>query len=320
MPSRRILALLVPFMAALFAGAPASAQDLVRVAIGGQGALESSPAELGEAAGFFRKHGVKVEAIYTAGSGESMQGLISGAFDVAAGIGTGSAMGAYAKGAPLRVIGAAITGANDLFWYVRADSPIKAIGDLAGKTMGYSTAGSSSQAAVLGIRDFFKVDLKPVATGSPQTTFTQVMSNQVDAGWSSGATFLEAVEDGRTRIIARGSALPYLQTQTPRLLVTNTKTFTERRDVLLRFMQGYRETIDWLYTNPEGVKAFAKWSGFPEKIAIKARDEIYRDRAIDSDRIIGIEAAMEDAIKFKFLAAPLTREQLAELFHAPFVK
>jgi hypothetical protein len=29
---------------------------------------------------------------------------------------------------------------------------------------------------------------------------------------------------------------------------------------------------------------------------------------------------MEDAIKFKFLAAPLSKEQLAELFHAPFVK
>ena len=317
--SRRLFVVLMAACAAL-ASAPAVAQDLVRVGIGGQGALESSPAELGEAAGFFRKHGVRAEAIYTAGSGESMQGLIAGAFDVAAGIGTASAMGAYAKGAPLRVIGAAITGANDTYWYVRADSPIKTIADMAGKTVGYSTAGSSSQAVVLGLRDYYKVDLKPTATGSPQTTFTQVMSGQVDVGWSSGATFLEAVEDGRTRVIARGSALPYLQSQTPRLLVTNTPAFTSRRDVLVRFMRGYRETIDWLYTSPDGIKAFAKWSGFPEKIAIRARDEIYQDRAIDCDRIIGLDGAMEDGIKFKFLNAPLTRDQLAELFHAPFLK
>jgi NitT/TauT family transport system substrate-binding protein len=305
-----------------FAGfvAPANAQDIVTVAIGGQGSLESSPAEIGEAQGFFRKHGVKAVATYTAGSGESMQALIGGAFDVAAGIGTASAMGAYAKGAPLRVIGAAMTGANDTFWYVKADSPIRTIQDMAGKTVGYSTAGSSSQAVVLGLRDYFKVDLKPTATGSPQATFTQVMSNQVDVGWSSGPTFLEAVEDGRTRIIARGSDLPYLQTQTPRLLVTNVKNFTERRDVLVRFMRGYRETIEWLYTAPEAIGVFSKWSGFPEKIAIKARDEIYKDRAIDCDRIIGLDAAMEDGIKFKFLAAPLTKEQMAELFHAPFLK
>ena len=36
-------------------------------------------------------------------------------------------LGAYSKGAPVRVISAETTGANDLYWYVKADSPIKSL-------------------------------------------------------------------------------------------------------------------------------------------------------------------------------------------------
>jgi DNA gyrase subunit A len=52
--------------------------------------------------------------------------VVVGAFDVAAGIGTGSAMGAYAKGAPLRVIGAAITdGHHDVMLFSDAGKAVR---------------------------------------------------------------------------------------------------------------------------------------------------------------------------------------------------
>ena len=58
-------------------------------------------------------------------------------------------MAAFAKGAPIRVIAASMTGANDLYWYVPADSPIKALQDANDKTIAYSTRGSSTNAIVL---------------------------------------------------------------------------------------------------------------------------------------------------------------------------
>src|SRR5262249_58036850 len=77
------------------------------------------------------------------------------------------------------------TGADDLYWYVPAASPIKSIKDAAGKTIAYSTAGSSTNLAVLAFIRQFGVDMKPVATGSPASTFTQTMSGQIHIGWSS---------------------------------------------------------------------------------------------------------------------------------------
>ena len=110
-------------------------------------------------------------------------------------------LGAFAKGAPVRAIANSMTGADDLFWYVPAASPIKTLKDAAGKTIAYSTTGSSSNWAVLAFIREFGVQVKPVATGSPASTFTQTMSGQVDIGWSSPPFGVEALQQGRIRIV-----------------------------------------------------------------------------------------------------------------------
>ena len=296
---------------------PASAEEVLKVAIGGRGAMESAPPELGQDAGFFARHGLKLDLIYTAGSGETLQAVIAGAVDIGSGVGTVATFGAFVKGAPVRAIGATMKGANDSFWYVRADSPVKSVQDFGGKTVAFSTVGASTQAVVLGFRDFFKVDLKPVATGAQQGTYTQVMSGQVDVGWSAGATFLSEADEGKIRIVARGNDLPYLREPSPRLLVANRALLESRKGAVEAFMQAYRETVDWIYASPDAMTAFSKWSGFPRPIAERVRDTAYTNRAIDPDSVSGLDQLMSDAVKFKYLQAPLSDEQIGELFAMP---
>src|SRR5258707_14356779 len=102
-------------------------------------------------------------------------------------MGTAGVLGAFAKGAPVRAIANSMTGPDDLFWYVPAASPIKSIKDAGGKTIAYSTNGSSTNLAVLAFNREFSVQAKPVATGSPSATFTQTMTGQVDIGWGGAA-------------------------------------------------------------------------------------------------------------------------------------
>src|SRR3954447_4859549 len=162
----------------------ANAQDTLKLAIGQRGNWDTSVAEIGQRAGIFKKHNLDLEMLYTQGGGETQQAVISGSVDVGVAAGTLGVLGAFSKGAPVRIIGAQATGAAD-FWYVRADSPIKAPADLAGKTMAYSTNGSSTHSMVLGFIETYKIAAKPTATGDPAGTFTSVMSRQIDAGWSS---------------------------------------------------------------------------------------------------------------------------------------
>ncbi len=242
----------------------ALAQDKLRIASGIAGTWENSFSELGQNAGFFKKYGLVLDIFYTQGAGETQQAVISGSADLGTGVGTFNTFGVFAKGAPIRVIGATHTGANDLTWYVPADFPIRDKKDLAGKTVAYSTAGSSTFAAVQAFQKVFGVTYKPVATGSPAATLTQVMSGQIDVGWTSPPFAVELLQQGKIRQIMRASDVPALRNQTARFMTANAAALQSRRPVFVRYLQAYREVVDWMYSDPAGVKAFAAWAHIPE--------------------------------------------------------
>ena len=157
-------------------------------------------------------------------------------------------------------------------------------------------------------------DLKPVATGSPASTFTQTMSGQVDIGWSSPPFGVEALQQGRIRIVVRESDVPAFRNQTVRLMIANTATAEQRRDVIERYLQAYRETLDWMYSDPAALRAYAEWVNIPETLAREVRDQFFPKENLRLDRLSGLDAAMADAVSLKFLAAPLTKQQQDELF------
>ena len=296
----------------------ALAQDRLRIAGGLAGTWENSFSELGQNAGLFKKHGIELEIFYTQGAGETQQAVISGSADIGTGVGTFNTFGAFAKGAPIRVIAATHTGANDLTWYVRADSPIKSTKDLAGKTVAYSTAGSSTFAAVQGFQKTFGVTFKAVATGGPPATLTQVMSGQIDVGWTSPPFALDLLRDGKIRQLMRASDVPELRNQTARFMTANANALQARRAVFVRYLQAYREVVDWMYADPAAVKAFAVWAKVPEALARLAPQDYYPKSNVLPDRIEGLELAMADAVTFKYIPAPLTKDQLGSLVLVPF--
>src|SRR5262249_44757968 len=107
--------------------------------------------------------------------------------------------------APVRILLAGTTGASDLYWYVPVASPLKSFNELAGKTVAYSTNGASTHITLLALIKHFNVAAKPVSTGASAVTLTQAMSGQVDVGWASPPFGLDALDEGRIRLIARGS-------------------------------------------------------------------------------------------------------------------
>src|SRR5215471_18408693 len=103
----------------------AGAEDALKIAIGQRGGWEQCVSELGQNAGVFKQHGLTLELLYTQGSAETLQSVISASVDVGIGLGTHALIGAFAKGAPVRAIGASFTSADDQFYYVPSGSPIR---------------------------------------------------------------------------------------------------------------------------------------------------------------------------------------------------
>ena len=202
----------------------ARAQDNLKLAVGQRGNWASSVAEVGQRAGIFKKHGLTLDLLYTQGSGETQQAVIAESVDVGIAAGTMGAMSAFAKGAPVRIIAAETTGASDLYWYVKADSPIKTIKDFDGKTVAYSTNGSSTHMVVMAFIKQFGLKAKAVSTGGPIPTLTQLMSGQIDVGWAAPPDGLDQLDRGEIRYIANGNDAEIFKGQTVRVNITNART------------------------------------------------------------------------------------------------
>ena len=153
-------------------GTAAQSQETLKVAVPQRGAWDAGIAELGRRGGMFKKHGLDLEILYTQAGPESIQALISGSVDIATASGVSAAFGTFAKGAPIRIIGSEMIGSPDLYWYVPADSPIRKVEDLNGKTVAYSLTGSSSHAGLLALIAHNKLTAKPTSTGSITATLT----------------------------------------------------------------------------------------------------------------------------------------------------
>ena len=185
------------------AGGEAPAADKMKLAVGQCGNWDSSPVELGMRIGTYAKYGIDVEALCTQGTGETQQAVIAGSTDIGIGVGTLGALGAFAKGAPIRIVSGSATGNAD-FWIVKGDSPLKAIPDAAAtNTVAYSTNGASTHSAVLGFIRELGLKARPIATGGPAATITLLMSGQVDIGWSSPPLGFDLLDAGNPHLRAR---------------------------------------------------------------------------------------------------------------------
>jgi NitT/TauT family transport system substrate-binding protein len=317
----RWIGLLIMAAQLILSATAAHADDTLKLAIGQRGNWETAIAEIGSRAGIFKKHALTLELTYTAGAGETLQTVISGAVDIGVGVGTAGVMSAFAKGAPVRVIGSATVGSDDLYWYVKADSPMQSLKEATEKTtIAYSTAGSSTNLLVLGLIKAYNLKSQPTKTGSPPATLTAVMSGQVDVGWAAPPFGLKEIEAGKIRIVARGSEVPSTRNQTVRTVIVNAGRLARDTAVIGRFMTAYTESLDYMYASPEALKHYKDYSGIDESLARKAMTEFYTRAALDPYRIEGLDGVMADAITLNFLKAPLSKEQLAELFQVPAAK
>ena len=291
----------------------AAMAEPLKIVAAQRGNWETSIPELGRDAGIFKKHNVELEILYSQGTGETLQLLVSGSADLGLSMGVLGAMGAYGRGAPIRIVAATSTGLQEAFYYVRADSNIKTLKDATDRTIAFATNGSSTQIAALSIINHYGVKAKPVATGDSNATYTQVMSGQVDIGWSTAPFHLDAAQKGDIRIIANATEAARVRSQTSRVVIANLGHLEKKRDVINRYLAAFRETIDWLYSDPNALVKYQALSGIsPQAVDRMLRDFIPKD-SLQTSEIRGLSEITEDAVTFKFLTAKLTDQQLQEL-------
>ena len=272
----------------------ASAEDTLKIAIGQINNWENQPPTLGQDAGIFKKHDLKLENVGTQGAGETIQAVISGSADIGAGVGVAGVMRAFSKGAPVRILAPAFTGTGDLYWYVKADSKIKSLKDATPRTpspirptaRARTTSSSPSSASSAPRRS------RPRPAGLPRT-LTAVMSGQVDIGWAAPPFGLQEIKEGKIRIVAHGSDVPSLRGQTVRVLIVNANALKTKHDAIMRFMQGYREAVDWMYSDPKAVEMYSAKIHKPVELLKESMQKFQPKEALQTDQMADLDGAIK---------------------------
>jgi NitT/TauT family transport system substrate-binding protein len=201
-----------------------------------------------EQKGFFKARGVAVSYVPGAGGGDALRNLLSGQADVAF-TDPGSLFSALDKGEKLRVI-YDIYPQNVFNVVSLASNPIRQPADLKGKRIGvYSLSSGTRQnlQVLLHQAGLSESDVTVVVTGL--LNFAPLIQGQVDATAATDT----GLAVGRQRGLGPVHVMEvrqYLNISSD-VFVVREDTYHQRKNMLRRFLQGYRDSMQWMIQSPQ---------------------------------------------------------------------
>jgi NitT/TauT family transport system substrate-binding protein len=271
-PARGGLVAVIAFVFAAAGIAPAASATLT-VGKAAPNADPIIPVNVGEQLGIFKKHGLDLKIVDFTGGSRMTQAMAADSLDI--GDGAGTEMALIAKGAPMIAVCETAGPIPFIGIGVPWDSPIKTIGQLKGKKIGYSSAGS--------LTDWLTKELARKQSWAPQ----DVTGVSIGNGASSIiAAFREHLIDADVAVTSLFLAME--ENKTGRLLFPVTKyegnlaagtLYASRHivdtnpDAVRAFVAGWIETVDYIRSHKaETVKLESAITGFSESVMAKDYD------------------------------------------------
>jgi NitT/TauT family transport system substrate-binding protein len=273
-----------------------AAADLVKVAVPEPGAWNTSFTELGLQQGFFQERGLVIKIVHVANEASLKKALITGEADVGVAARFPDMLVAWINGAPIKIISPEATGAPDVFWFSRVGGPIRRMADLHGQPVGYGKPASLSYFVLNSLLKQAGVnDARLVPTGTADNGIPMVFSAQLAASWGGPLAAAKDLLAGEVGLIARGNDSPLVRSQTTRVNVANALFLARHRSDVLGFLEAYKQSVDWAYSTPVAVQAYAKLSDQSVEFAKYIVQEFASKAFNQLDEIKGEDRVLEEA-------------------------
>ena len=221
-----------------------------------------------EAAGLLKKLPFKVAwSDFTSGP-PMLQAMAAGSLDIG-GVGDAPPVFAASGGAKLAIVGALKTGTTNAAVVVPANSPIKNIEQLAGKTIAVAQ-GSSADYHLLTVLEKAKLKTSQVTLDylQPAEALAALQSGQV-AAWDVWSPFIEQAEAQGDHILVGGKGFgsPYSYQVASKAALANPKKVAAIQDYLKVLDRAYI----WVTTHPgTWAKTWAQVTGLPLSVMTQA--------------------------------------------------
>jgi len=256
---RRKLALLwlaLTVGAASLGGADALAQTKIRLGKAQAQNFAFLVADVGFAAGIFKRHGIDLEIANFGGDARLVQAMSADAIDVA--FGGGPTIAFEVKGAPMLAIAALANRPDTIMLVVAKDGPVKSEEDLKGRTVSVSTTGSLTYWLAQELsrsHGWGSEGIKIAPLGTTTAQAAALKTRQVDGVVTETSTVLRLVEEGTGRILVRfGKRIPEFHVH----VVFARNAFVERNpDALRNFVAAMLESVEYMRDHKEETIAAA---------------------------------------------------------------
>ena len=202
-------------------------------------------ADVGVAAGIFKRHGIDLEIANFGGDARLVQAMSADAIDIA--LGGGPTIAFEVKGAPMLAIAALADQPRTIMLVVAKDGPVKTEDDLKGRTVSVSTTGSLTYwlAQELSRSHGWGADgIKIAPLGTTTAQAAALKTHQVDGVVTETSTVLRLVEEGTGRILVRfGDRVPEFHVH----VVFARRAVIDRNPEALRgFVRAMLESIQYM--------------------------------------------------------------------------
>lgn len=199
---------------------------------------------------FAESQGLNVEWVKFAEVNGPTRAIVSNAIDIAFAAPSTNSIGIAADGVPVKIVLA--TQIAEAQIVVLDGSPIKAVGDLKGKKIGMSPAGSATHAIATAILDH-NFGLKPsdysIAPGNEAQLAQFLSQKEIDAGVLRSVTLAQIEETKLRRLgsivdewkkLTKGNAPPILA-----VTIVYSDYLTKNRDAVAKFIAATRNALQY---------------------------------------------------------------------------
>ena len=225
-------------------------------------------------AGYFKKNNLNAELLYIPGGSVIIQAIMSGDVRVA-NMAPPSAIGAWAKGADLKLVA---SGVDQLLETVVTGPQIKSPNDLKGKKLGVSRYGSLTDMALREALRQYKLtpdkDVIILQTGGEATRFAALTSGAIDGAMLSGDKKVLAEKMGY-HVTIDLSQLPIYYPVNG--VIASKQFITSSPEAAKNFLKSWVEGIKTFKTDKElSLKVLAKYLKLNDRDVLEKSYEIYR--------------------------------------------
>jgi len=252
----------------------ANAVDTLRVGNAAPTAFSFVWVKLGDQAGIYAKHDLKLEHFGFPGGGRVDAAIIAGQIDI--GLNSGADMAMVAKGSPALAIAVTADAPSHLVIAVRADTPIKTAQDLKGAKIATSTAGALTDWLPHEVSRQLGWGPNGIQTqplGASQAMMAGLKMKQVDGLVTGTAQAYDLEARGETRTVLNfGKYLPDFHAN---VLFASNAIMASKPDAVRRFVTASLESIKYMKSyKAETVALAVKETNVPEKYTARSYDEL----------------------------------------------